>query len=119
RNLVYQAAALFKQTYRIKKGVSIKIDKEIPVSAGLGGGSSDAAATLRALNRMWSLNITIRELASVGVKVGSDVAFCVYNSTGLVKGRGEIITELPAPPACWVVLAKPSIGVSTPSVFQK
>lgn len=119
RNLVYQAAALFKQVYQIKKGVSIKIEKEIPVSAGLGGGSSDAAATLRALNRMWSLNIPISELASLGAEVGSDVSFCVYNSTALAKGRGEIITELPAPPSCWVVLAKPSIGVSTPTVFQQ
>ncbi|WP_440897305.1 4-(cytidine 5'-diphospho)-2-C-methyl-D-erythritol kinase [Amphibacillus sp. Q70] len=118
RNLAYRAAALFKKTYQIKKGIRITIDKYIPVSAGLAGGSSDAAATLRALNQLWSLNIPASELADIGVQIGSDVAFCVYNSTAVVRGRGEIITELSAPPACWVVLAKPSIGVSTPTVFQ-
>ena len=117
RNFAYQAAKLLKDTYGIEEGVSIKIEKEIPIAAGLAGGSSDAAATLRGLNEMWSLNLTMDELAVLGAKIGSDVSFCVHGGTALATGRGEKITELPAPPACWVVLAKPKIGVSTADVY--
>src|SRR5699024_5847164 len=108
-----------KKTYNINKGIHIKMDKNIPVSAGLGGGSSDAAAVLRGLNKLWSMNIPIEELARLGLEIGSDVPFCVINSTALVKGRGEIIEKLPSPPPCWIVLAKPDLGVSTKTVFQK
>ncbi|MGP4042524.1 4-(cytidine 5'-diphospho)-2-C-methyl-D-erythritol kinase [Gracilibacillus sp. D59] len=118
RNLAYRAAKLLKERYKVKQGVRIKIDKQIPVAAGLAGGSSDAAATLRGLNRLWGLNLTLDQLAVLGSEVGSDVSFCVYNSTALAKGRGEDITELPAPPHCWVILAKPVQGVSTQSVYQ-
>lgn len=118
RNLAYKAAQLFKDTYNIKHGVHIKIDKEIPVSAGLGGGSSDAAAVLRGLNKLWSLHIPLDELSQLGLAVGSDVPFSVMNHTALVTGRGEIIKRLPRPPSCWVVLAKPNIGVSTKTIFQ-
>ncbi|GAB2563976.1 4-(cytidine 5'-diphospho)-2-C-methyl-D-erythritol kinase [Gracilibacillus alcaliphilus] len=118
RNLAYRAAKLLKDRYQVNKGVRIKIDKLIPVAAGLAGGSSDAAATLRGLNRLWDLRIPVSELAVLGSEVGSDVSFCVYNSTALAKGRGEKIIELPAPPQCWVVLAKPTQGVSTQSVYQ-
>ena len=117
RNFAYQAAKLLKDTYGITEGVSIKIDKEIPIAAGLAGGSSDAAATLRGLNEMWNLNLTMDELAEHGSKIGSDVSFCVYGGTALATGRGEKIKELPAPPTCWVVLAKPKIGVSTADVY--
>ncbi len=117
RNFAYQAAKLLKDTYGISEGVSIKIDKEIPIAAGLAGGSSDAAATLRGLNEMWNLQLTMDELAEHGSKIGSDVSFCVYGGTALATGRGEKIKELPAPPACWVVLAKPKIGVSTADVY--
>lgn len=117
RNFAYQAAKLLKDTYGITEGVSIKIDKEIPIAAGLAGGSSDAAATLRGLNEMWNLNLTMDELAELGAKIGSDVSFCIYGGTALATGRGEKIEELPAPPTCWVVLAKPKIGVSTADVY--
>lgn len=117
RNFAYQAAKLLKDTYDISEGVSIKIDKEIPIAAGLAGGSSDAAATLRGLNEMWDLQLTMDELAEHGSKIGSDVSFCVYGGTALATGRGEKIKELPAPPACWIVLAKPKIGVSTADVY--
>ena len=117
RNFAYQAAKLLKDTYGIEEGVSIKIEKEIPIAAGLAGGSSDAAATLRGLNEMWGLNLTMDELAVLGAKIGSDVSFCVHGGTALATGRGEKIAELPAPPACWVVLAKPKIGVSTADVY--
>lgn len=117
RNLAYQAAQLMKDTYGIKEGVTIVIDKEIPVAAGLAGGSSDAAATLKGLNELWHLNLSIDTLAELGAKIGSDVSFCVYGGTALATGRGEKIQHLPAPPTCWVVLAKPKIGVSTAQVY--
>jgi len=119
RNLAFKAAKMIKETYHIKKGIHIKMVKNIPVSAGLGGGSSDAAAVLRGLNKLWAIGITTDELADLGLAIGSDVPFCVTNSTALVKGRGEIIQKLPSPPPCWIVLAKPDLGVSTKTVFQK
>ncbi|MFF3103539.1 4-(cytidine 5'-diphospho)-2-C-methyl-D-erythritol kinase [Viridibacillus arvi] len=117
RNLAYQAAKLLKDTYNIDKGVSITIDKHIPVAAGLAGGSSDAAATLKGLNTLWNLNLTMDEIAELGAKIGSDVSFCVYGGTALATGRGERIQAISAPPSCWVVLAKPTIGVSTAAVY--
>ncbi|RHW31753.1 4-(cytidine 5'-diphospho)-2-C-methyl-D-erythritol kinase [Lysinibacillus yapensis] len=117
RNLAYQAAQLIKDTYDISEGVTISIEKEIPVAAGLAGGSSDAAATLKGLNRLWRLNLSIDTIAELGAKIGSDVSFCVYGGTALATGRGEKIQKLPAPPTCWVVLAKPKIGVSTAQVY--
>lgn len=117
RNLAYQAAKLLKDTYGIKEGVTITLEKKIPVAAGLAGGSSDAAATLKGLNELWKLNLTPDQLADHGAKIGSDVSFCVYGGTALATGRGEKIEELPAPPNCWIILAKPSIGVSTADVY--
>lgn len=119
RNLAYQAAKLLKERFNIKKGVNISIEKSIPVAAGLAGGSSDAAAALRGLNRLWNLGLSLDELAKLGSEIGSDVSFCVYGGTALAKGRGEKITQLPAPPTCWVILAKPFIGVSTADVYRR
>jgi 4-diphosphocytidyl-2-C-methyl-D-erythritol kinase len=119
RNLAFQAAQLLKDRYQVKKGVQITIEKTIPVAAGLAGGSSDAAATLRGLNKLWGLGLTLDELAMIGSEIGSDVSFCVYGGTALAKGRGEMITDLPAPPTCWVILAKPFIGVSTAEVYRR
>ena len=119
RNLAYRAAHLLKTRFQVKHGVDIYIDKQIPVSAGLGGGSSDAAAVLRGLNQLWDLQLSQDELAEIGLEIGSDVPFCVYGGTALVRGRGERITPLPAPPNCWVVLAKPPIGVSTREIYEK
>lgn len=119
RNLAYQAALLLKERFNVKKGVSIAIEKTIPVAAGLAGGSSDAAATLRGLNKLWNLGLSLDELAVLGSEIGSDVSFCVYGGTALATGRGEIIHELPPPPTCWVVLAKPFIGVSTAEVYRR
>ncbi|HWK22913.1 MAG TPA: 4-(cytidine 5'-diphospho)-2-C-methyl-D-erythritol kinase [Ureibacillus sp.] len=117
RNLAYQAAQLIKDTYGVAEGVTISIEKEVPIAAGLAGGSSDAAATLKGLNELWNLNLSIDTLAELGAKIGSDVSFCVYGGTALATGRGEKIQKLPAPPTCWVVLAKPKIGVSTAQVY--
>ncbi|MCQ6276713.1 4-(cytidine 5'-diphospho)-2-C-methyl-D-erythritol kinase [Bacillus sp. V3B] len=119
RNLAYQAALLLKKRFSVQKGVAITIEKVIPVAAGLAGGSSDAAAALRGLNKLWGLGLTMAELAELGAEIGSDVSFCVYGGTALAKGRGEIISHLPAPPTCWVVLAKPFIGVSTADVYRR
>lgn len=119
RNLAYQAAALLKKKFNVNQGISIKIDKQIPVAAGLAGGSSDAAAALRGLNDLWEIGLSNDELAEIGSEIGSDVAFCVHGGTALAKGRGEIIQPMDAPPPCWVILAKPSIGVSTAEVYRR
>ncbi|AHC40657.1 4-(cytidine 5'-diphospho)-2-C-methyl-D-erythritol kinase [Bacillus amyloliquefaciens] len=119
RNLAYQAAKLLKERFQVKKGVSIMITKVIPVAAGLAGGSSDAAATLRGLNRLWDLKLSVEELAELGAEIGSDVSFCVYGGTALATGRGEKIRHISAPPHCWVMLAKPTIGVSTAEVYRR
>jgi 4-diphosphocytidyl-2-C-methyl-D-erythritol kinase len=118
RNLAYQAAQLLKERFRINKGVTISIVKNIPVAAGLAGGSSDAAATLRGLNKLWNLNLSLDELALLGAEIGSDVSFCVYGGTAIATGRGEIIEHIDTPPNCWVILAKPEIGVSTADVYK-
>ncbi|MBD1372470.1 4-(cytidine 5'-diphospho)-2-C-methyl-D-erythritol kinase [Hazenella sp. IB182357] len=118
KNLAYKAAMLLKQKMNIKYGVHIQIQKNIPVAAGLAGGSSDAAATLRGLNRLWDLRLTDQALAEIGAEIGSDVPFCVHADTALAKGRGEKLISLPAPPPCWVVLAKPTHGVSTAEIFD-
>ncbi|WP_342513925.1 4-(cytidine 5'-diphospho)-2-C-methyl-D-erythritol kinase [Sporosarcina sp. FSL K6-1522] len=117
KNLAYQAAELLQKRYGITEGVEITLEKSIPVAAGLAGGSSDAAATLRGLNRLWNLQIGADELAAFGAKIGSDVSFCVHGGTALATGRGEKIKHLPVPPNCWVILAKPAISVSTGDIY--
>ncbi|WP_026702346.1 4-(cytidine 5'-diphospho)-2-C-methyl-D-erythritol kinase [Salibacterium aidingense] len=119
RNLAYQAAVLLKQHCNVKQGASIYIYKNIPVAAGLAGGSSDAAAALRGLNEIWGLHLPLEELAELGAVLGSDVPFCVYGGTALATGRGECIETISAPPPCWVILAKPPIGVSTGEIYKR
>ncbi|MGG3311007.1 4-(cytidine 5'-diphospho)-2-C-methyl-D-erythritol kinase [Paenibacillus lautus] len=119
KNLAFQAARLIKERYDVKKGVHIHLDKKIPVAAGLAGGSSDAAATLRGLNRLWGLDIPQEELLALGAELGSDVPFCVTGGTALATGRGEILTPIPNPPQCWVIVAKPPINVSTAEVYGR
>ena len=117
RNLAYQAAELIKRLYDVEEGVEITLEKNIPVAAGLAGGSADAAATLRGLNRLWTLGISTEKLAELGAEIGSDVSFCVHGGTALATGRGEIIKKLNPPPNCWVILAKPNISVSTGDIY--
>ncbi|WP_211749468.1 4-(cytidine 5'-diphospho)-2-C-methyl-D-erythritol kinase [Paenibacillus sp. Marseille-Q4541] len=119
KNLAFQAAKLVKERYDVKKGVYIHLDKKIPVAAGLAGGSSDAAATLRGLNKLWGLGISDEELRLLGAELGSDVPFCITGGTALATGRGEKLTMMPNPPQCWVVLAKPPINVSTAEVYGR
>ncbi|GGA51086.1 4-(cytidine 5'-diphospho)-2-C-methyl-D-erythritol kinase [Paenibacillus physcomitrellae] len=119
KNLAFQAARLIKERYNVRSGVYIHLDKHIPVAAGLAGGSSDAAATLRGLNRLWNLGISDEELQILGAELGSDVPFCVTGGTALATGRGEVLTPLNNPPQCWVILAKLPINVSTAEVYGK
>lgn len=118
RNHAYKAAKLLKETYQIEKGVNISIEKKIPIAAGLAGGSSDAAATLRGLNRLWHLNLSNDELALLGEKIGSDVPYCIYGGTVYATGRGEKIKQIDTLPQCWVVLVKPKKGISTWTIFE-
>ncbi|ANE45998.1 4-diphosphocytidyl-2C-methyl-D-erythritol kinase [Paenibacillus swuensis] len=119
KNLAFQAARLIKDRYQVKQGVYIHLDKKIPVAAGLAGGSSDAAAALRGLNRLWKLNIPTEELQRLGAELGSDVPFCVTGGTAVARGRGEKLEMIDNPPQCWVVLAKPPINVSTADVYGR
>ncbi|MFC5470399.1 4-(cytidine 5'-diphospho)-2-C-methyl-D-erythritol kinase [Cohnella suwonensis] len=119
KNLAFQAAKLLKERYGVKRGVYIHLDKQIPVAAGLAGGSSDAAAALRGLNRLWDLQLSISELEALGAELGSDVPFCIRGGTALATGRGERLESLQPPPQCWVILAKPPINVSTADVYGK
>ncbi|PSL42249.1 4-diphosphocytidyl-2-C-methyl-D-erythritol kinase [Salsuginibacillus halophilus] len=119
RNLAIQAARLLQKRYDVTAGASIFIDKKIPVAAGLAGGSSDAAAVLKGLNELWELNIPLEKLAALGSEIGSDVSFCVHGGTALATGRGEVIEPIAAPPAAWVVLAKPPVGLSTGDIYKQ
>lgn len=119
KNLAFKAAQLIKETYEVKQGVHIHLDKNIPVSAGLAGGSSDAAATLRGLNRLWQLNIPLGELLQLAARLGSDVPFCLSGGTVLATGRGEILQPIAPPPPCWVILAKLPLNISTADIYRK
>lgn len=118
RNHIYQAADLIQRKFDIQQGITVHLEKKIPVAAGLAGGSSDAAATLRGLNRLWNLGLNLAELAELGAEIGSDVPYCIYGSTAFVTGRGEFVQELPSMPQCWVVLVKPRVSVSTKTIFD-
>lgn len=118
KNLAYRAPQLFIEQYQLKQGVTISIDKEIPVSAGLAGGSADARRTLRGLNRLFDVGASLEELALLGSKIGTDIPFCIYNKTALCTGRGEKIEFLNKPPSAWVILAKPNLGISSPDIFK-
>lgn len=119
QNLCFKVAQLLRDTYGIVDGVTIMIEKNIPVAAGLAGGSADAAATFHALNELWQLQLDDQTLANLGARIGSDVPFCLLNTTALATGRGEKLNLLPAPPKCWVILAKPQVGLSTAEVYGK
>ena len=120
RNLAAQAALRWwERENTVPCGLDINIEKHIPVCAGMGGGSSDAAAVLRALNQMEDRHLDLDILAEIGALVGSDVPYCVMGGTALAEGRGEVLTPLPPLPKCWVVLCKPEFSISTPALFAK
>ena len=119
KNLAAAAALAFQTvTGRDLGGVAIAIEKRIPVCAGMGGGSSDAAAVLRSLERMLGTGQDLTALAGIGERVGSDVPYCVLGGTALAEGRGEVLTPLSALPHCHVVICKPAFSISTPELFR-
>ena len=118
-NLAWKAAKLMSDTFANRKGLKISIEKRIPVAAGLAGGSSDAAAVIRGINRLWELGMPIEHLCELGARLGSDVPFCIWQGTALASGRGEILSPLAACPELWLVLVKPPEGVSTAEVYGK
>lgn len=116
-NLIVKAANLMMEKYNIKQGIDVKLIKNIPVAAGLAGGSSDAAATLRGMNRLFGLGLTEEELCRLALKIGADAPFCVHGGTYLSEGIGEKLTKLEDVPQCTVLVAKPNFGVSTGYVY--
>ena len=116
-NLAYQAADLLMKEFHVKEGVKITLDKHIPVAAGMAGGSSNAAAVLFGINRMFSLGLSQKELMERGVTLGADVPYCVLGGTAIARGIGEVLTPLPAPADCHVIIAKPPVSVSTAYVY--
>ena len=115
-SLAYRAAALFFEETGVEGGAALTLEKVIPMQAGLGGGSSDAAAVLRALRRLYAPDMPLEELERMAIRLGSDVPYCVRGATTLVEGRGEHLTQLTALPACWCV-CKPDIACPTGAMY--
>lgn len=117
-NLVYRAAKLLMDEFHVEQGVKIRLEKFIPVAAGMAGGSADAAAVMVGVNRMFSLGLSKRALMERGVKIGADVPYCILRGTALAEGIGEKLTALPKAPQAYVLIAKPPISVSTKFVYE-
>lgn len=117
-NLVYRAAKLLMDEFHIQQGVEIRLEKFIPVAAGMAGGSSDAAAVMVGVNRMFDLGLSRRALMERSVKIGADVPYCILRGTALAEGIGEKLTVLPKAPKGYVLIAKPPISVSTKFVYE-
>lgn len=117
-NLIYRAAEKLLQEAGITQGVEISLQKRIPIAAGMAGGSTDAAATLTALNELFGIGYSLEELQASGVTLGADIPYCLMGGTALSEGIGEKLTKLPAPPSCILVVAKPDIDVSTKFVYE-
>lgn len=118
-NIAYKAAKLLIDEFNISEGIRITLDKHIPVAAGMAGGSSNAAAVLFGMNRMFSLGLSEEELKERGVTLGADVPYCIMRGTVLAEGIGEILTPLPPMPKCHILIAKPPISASTKVVYEK
>ena len=116
-NIAYKAADLMRQTYGITDGVNIRIDKCIPVAAGMAGGSTDAAAVLSAMNALFDLGCDVDTLKGYGLKLGADVPYCITGGTYLAEGIGEVLTALPPVPSCHVLVVKPKVSASTKEVY--
>ncbi|MCR4901527.1 MAG: 4-(cytidine 5'-diphospho)-2-C-methyl-D-erythritol kinase [Butyrivibrio sp.] len=117
-NLVYKAAKLLKDRYKVTSGSEITLVKNIPVAAGMAGGSTDAAAAFIALNELWDLKLSKEELCKDAVSLGADIPYCIIGGTALSEGIGEELTALPDMPKCYILIAKPSIDVSTGWVYK-
>ena len=118
-NLVYKAIMLMKNKYKLDGGIEVDLNKFIPVAAGMAGGSSDAACALFGMNRLFELNVPMRELMKLGVEIGADVPYCLMRGTALAEGIGEKLTRLPDMPFCHILIAKPPVNVSTKLVYEK
>ncbi|MCR5301438.1 MAG: 4-(cytidine 5'-diphospho)-2-C-methyl-D-erythritol kinase [Lachnospiraceae bacterium] len=116
-NLIYRAGKLMMDEYGLTGGITVELTKNIPVAAGLAGGSTDAAAVLRAVNTLWDLGLSQDELKRLGVRIGADVPYCIMGGTVMAEGIGEKLTKLEACPKWRVLLAKPPVGVSTAHVY--
>lgn len=117
-NLIYKAVKLILTETGTDAGVIISLQKNIPIAAGMAGGSTDAAAVFHGLNELFSLSMSMEDMMRLGVKIGADVPYCIMGGTALSEGIGEILTPLPAPPECILVIAKPDINVSTKFVYE-
>lgn len=117
-NLVYKAAKLLMDEFQVEQGLKVDLQKFIPVAAGMAGGSSDAAAAMIGVNRLFGLGLSVKELMKRGVKVGADVPYCLLRGTALAEGIGEKLRPLPPCPDCYVLIGKPGISVSTKFVYE-
>ena len=117
-NIAYKAARLLQEEFQIAEGIKITLNKHIPVAAGLAGGSSNAAAVLFGMNRMFRLGLSQKDLMDRGVRLGADVPYCIMRGTVLAEGIGEKLSVLPAMPKCTVLIAKPPVSVSTKVVYE-
>lgn len=117
-NLIYKAAELIMQAYEIKEGVDITLNKNIPIAAGMAGGSTDAAAVFHGFKELFGLSMSLEDMKDMGVKIGADVPYCIMGGTALSEGIGEILTPLPASPKACLLIAKPEISVSTKFVYE-
>lgn len=118
RNIAYKAAEIFCSKYGITDGIAINLEKRIPVCAGLAGGSTDAAAVLKGLNKLYQIGATLEELSELGIRLGADVPYCLYGKLALCEGIGEIITPLNKIDSVYVCLSKPDFSVSTAEIFK-
>ena len=118
RNIMYKVVALMKERYGIKKGVKIYVYKHIPTQAGLAGGSADGAAVIKAMNKLFYLNLTEEQMATLGKEVGADIPFCVYQKMALVREKKKKLEFIDHPFECKVLLVKPKKGVSTKKSFN-
>lgn len=118
QNIAYRAAKMLMDEFHIQSGLHIKIDKHIPVAAGMAGGSTDGAAVLYGVNKIFELGLTKRQLMERGVKLGADVPYCIMRGTVLSEGIGEILTPVPSLPDCHILIAKPPVSVSTKHVYE-
>lgn len=117
-NLVFRAAELMREKYHIAEGIHIHLEKKIPIAAGLAGGSTDAAAAMKGISRLFGLDAPLPQLMEYGVAIGADVPYCVMGGTALAEGIGDVLTALPPAPDCFILIAKPDISVSTKHVYE-
>ena len=118
RNLVYKAAKLLMDEFQVKEGVDIRLEKFIPVAAGMAGGSSDAAAAMVGINHLFKLVLSEKDLMDRAVNIGADVPYCIMRGTALAEGIGEKLTRIAQVPDCYVLIGKPGIGVSTKTAYE-